>query len=492
MAANFWDPAERLYGLYDVWSFRKFDALVSSGLGGGSLIYANVLLRKPKNWFPGAPEGGPADGPESWPLGYDELDEYYKRAEAMLGVSTYPYVEETLKTREFRDAAGRAGLNWKPAPLAVTFSKPGEPMGLPIVGDNLHGVPRYTCRLCGQCDLGCNFGSKNTTDVTYLSVAVNHGAEVRTLHEAKSIRPDPAGGYVVEYIQHDPDDRLSMPCPQKVRAKTVVLAAGTFGSTYLLLTSRARLPRVSPRLGSRFSGNGDYLGFLTGSHYGELDSSSAPVITGMVTDDRDPAKGRGFIVQDGGYPLAADWVGEAAGLPRRALGLAGALIRARLSKERRARVSSGLVRALGDSRISRSTMPMLGMGRDRPEGVLRLGRAGDLEADWKMDSSTAVHSGIRAVMAKLAHQLDSRFRDGPSSLLSRMITVHPLGGCPMGRDAAEGVVDDHGEVHRYAGLFVADGSVLPGPAGANPSLTIAALAERFSERILERIEEGAP
>ena len=51
MARNFWDPSEGYYGLYDLWSFRGIEALVSSGLGGGSLIYANVLLRKDERWF---------------------------------------------------------------------------------------------------------------------------------------------------------------------------------------------------------------------------------------------------------------------------------------------------------------------------------------------------------------------------------------------------------------------------------------------------------
>jgi cholesterol oxidase len=63
--------------------------------------------------------------------------------------------------------------------------------------------------------------------------------------------------------------------------------------------------------------------------------------------------------------------------------------------------------------------------------------------------------------------------------------VHPVGGCPMGRTAAEGVVDpDTGEVHNYPKLHVADGSVMPGSVGTNPSLTIAAVTDRFATNIL--------
>ncbi len=81
--------------------------------------------------------------------------------------------------------------------------------------------------------------------------------------------------------------------------------------------------------------------------------------------------------------------------------------------------------------------------------------------------------------------MGGRYADNPTWFLSRVITVHPLGGCPMGRTAEEGVVDRDGEVFGYPGLHVADGSVMPGAVGANPALTIAALADRFADRIVD-------
>ncbi len=77
------------------------------------------------------------------------------------------------------------------------------------------------------------------------------------------------------------------------------------------------------------------------------------------------------------------------------------------------------------------------------------------------------------------------FAVNPTWLMKRVIAVHPLGGCPMGCDASEGVVDAHGEVFGHPDLYVADGSILPGPVGPNPSLTIAAIADRIMERIIE-------
>lgn len=70
------------------------------------------------------------------------------------------------------------------------------------------------------------------------------------------------------------------------------------------------------------------------------------------------------------------------------------------------------------------------------------------------------------------------------TLFERIISVHPLGGCALSTDPQDGVVDLGGEVHRYPGLFVADGSLVPGSLGFHPAMTIAALAERTAERVL--------
>ena len=104
-STNLWDPSENLYGLFDVWSFKKFEAIVSSGLGGGSLIYANVMIRKPPHWFE-----------DAWPVKAEDLDLHYTAVERMLGVKPYPYIEITPKTHQMRQAGAQAGIEWKPAP----------------------------------------------------------------------------------------------------------------------------------------------------------------------------------------------------------------------------------------------------------------------------------------------------------------------------------------------------------------------------------------
>ncbi|HET9017198.1 MAG TPA: FAD-dependent oxidoreductase, partial [Thermomicrobiaceae bacterium] len=322
LGSGFWSPAEHAYGLFDLRSFRdRLVTLTASGLGGGSLIYAAVLLRKDERWFvqdDGAPGG------ERWPLTRADLDPHYARVERMLSARPYPLASgppyrDTPKTLQLRLAADELGLEWQLPNLGITFAVPGhEPaVGAPLEpDDNLHGAERRTCRLCGECNLGCNAGSKNSLDLTYLSAARRHGAEIRTLAEARRVAPRPGGGYVVRYADHARAGG-GVPPVREVTADTLVLAAGTLGTTELLLRSRPALPRLSPMLGRRFSANGDRLAFAVRARDGarrtrEFRPSFGPVITGAlrVPDGRDGAGdgARGFYVEDAGYPaFLAGW-----------------------------------------------------------------------------------------------------------------------------------------------------------------------------------------
>jgi cholesterol oxidase len=124
------------------------------------------------------------------------------------------------------------------------------------------------------------------------------------------------------------------------------------------------------------------------------------------------------------------------------------------------------------------------MGRDVPDGRLVL-RDDRLDSEWKIDKSKDYFDRLQKTMKAMANVWNARYSDNPLWYLDhRVITVHPLGGAPMGRDSKEGVVDSSGRVFDYPGLYVADGSVMPGPVGANPALTIAALSDRFADRLL--------
>ena len=163
------------------------------------------------------------------------------------------------------------------------------------------------------------------------------------------------------------------------------------------------------------------------------------------------------------------------------------LVRMRLGKGNE-NISAEVAELLGDCSLSAGGLPLLMMGRDVPDG--RMSLDGDrLEVDWKKDNGSREYfDRARAKAQEITDELGGDFLDNPLWLLSRVITVHPLGGCRMGRSDAEGVVDPYGRVFNHPGLHVADGAVLPGPVGANPSLTIAAVADRFADAMLE----GAP
>ena len=489
---NFWDPSRGLYGMFNVWNFSGIDALISSGLGGGSLIYANVMIRKDEHWFV-------HDGGENWPISRADLDPHYDRCESMLGVQKYPLDDEpyasTRKTLAFRDAAGRLGYDWFLPDLAVTFANEGA---APVPGEpireehpNLHGRTRYTCRLVGECDVGCNYGSKNSLDYNYLSAAKRHGAELRTCCEVKAFRPRDGGGFEVDYVVHEPGSEGSEPAPATITTDTLVLSAGTLGSTFLLLSNRDAFPSLSPALGTRFCGNGDLLTFALRCRE-QINSDFGPVITSAIrmgdAADGDGSTGRGFYIEDAGYPSFLSWMLQAADEPR-ALWLwrkaALRLLLKWIQRKPQPDVSSAVSSFFGDAALSAGLLPLLGMGRDVPEGRMHL-RDGLLDVDWSKDGASKPYfEKLRDTMHALADELGGRFQDNPLWWLSKVITVHALGGCPMGRDPSEGVVDNWGRVFGVPGLYVADGSVMPGPVGPNPSLTIAALADRFADGIIE-------
>ncbi|MFC7563438.1 GMC oxidoreductase [Actinomadura namibiensis] len=516
MGRAFWDPEAGLHGMYDVWRFGGCDSVVSAGLGGGSLIYANVLLRKDERWFAHEDAHG---GHKSWPVTRGDLDPHYDAVERMIGAAPYPLdrppYDDTPKAHALADAAAELGLHATLPPLAISFAPergvaPG--MGLPVVDapyGNLHGVPRRTCKLCGECDIGCNEGAKNSLDHTYLSAARFHGADLRTSHEVKAVRPRHGGGYEVDYVVHDPtrdpaedpagEDRH--PPVRTITCRRLVLAAGTYGTTFLLLRSREAFPGLSPALGTRFCGNGDLLTFLLRAkdrnRVRPLDASKGPVITTAIrlpdALDGVPGAGRGAYIEDGGYPGFAKWMVEptldfSAQLERMVKFMWGRFVEF-FKDAPDTNLSAELAELIGDGALTVSSLPLLGMGRDTADGRLSL-REGRLNVDWSAETSEEHFERLRRTMRSIADVLGAEYRDNPMWLRKRVITVHPLGGAPMGDHPDEGVCDAFGEVFGFPGLYIADGAAMPGPVGPNPSLTIAAMADRMSTRLLESASRG--
>jgi cholesterol oxidase len=539
LGKNFWDPSEGYYGMFDAWSFKGSGALVSSGLGGGSLIYANIIIRKDPKWF--VKESREDGVYESWPVGYDDLEKHYERVEKMMNVQKYPLKHEpynnTPKTLAMIEAEQKLSSipgfdpkwthRWIPLNLAVSFrtkhiahpddDPPDNPaiVGAQLQEDfpNYHTVkagremPRSTCRLCGECDIGCNYGSKNTLDYTYITAAIHqkpHPAEVRTLCEVKELAPLDGKGYAVHYVQHDlknagkPLEIKTLP-RIKITCDRLIIGAGTFGSPYLLLSNRQNFPKLSKKLGSRFNVNGDLLSFIANSmelKNGQcvprrLDPSFGPVITSAIrigdTLDGDGDQGRGFYVEDGGNPYLMSWISEIAGVPAflaRGLKFLKLAAKYRIGLSNDADLSGEVADLLGPASASMSSFPILTMGRDYPNGNLYL-KGGRLECDWEIKKSQEYFNRVVRVGRSIAKAINAEFMENPAyEFLHQVLTAHPLGGCPMADNENEGVVSSDGEVFNYSGLYVADGSIMPGPVGPNPSLTIGAMSDRIADHII--------
>lgn len=499
VARNFWDPSNGLYGLYNVWSFDKVDAIVSSGLGGGSLIYANVMLEKPAAWFT---QPSPDDGAdETWSFAHADLAEHYAAVRDILHVEPMPAplaARHSPKTGRFLAASESEG---RYAPLAVRFrGADGEAADgaalSPEPYGSIFGAPRRTsCRMIGECDFGCNEGAKSSMDHTYLSKAHFLGAKIHVLTEVRRLRSiaETTDGhrFEVTYVRHprwaegQVRDTSAMP-ERTIEAKHVILAAGAMGTTFLMLKNRSALgiPANAP-VGQRFCDNGDLLGVaLPKREIQDFEAPRGPVITAYRAFD----DGR-MLLQDGGVPTIMQWVLKSVDAP----GLIGRLVARglgywwqRITNSNDNNVSAEASRVMGVSPAIGRSLPILAMGEDVANGRLSLNGQGILENSWTPRDSDFHFNVVRRRMNQLKRRLGAHFDPHPEKRTDRTITVHPLGGCPADTSGFRGVVDSFGHVHGVPGLWIADGSVMPGPVGVNPSLTIAAFARRAAVELLTR------
>ena len=323
----------------------------------------------------------------------------------------------------------------------------------------------------------------------------------------RSFAPRDGGGWSVRYVVHTDEhegdgtfDTTTLPV-RELQCERLILSAGALGTPYLLLRNAQALGALPPALGTRFSGNGDLLSFVTNARRADgspwpLEAPIGPAITSTirVPDENDPGgSGPGYYIQEGGYPVWASWLQEGLDLPGELRRVAHFLLRrvwAQVRHSPQSEIGSQIADVLDDADAAATLLPMLGMGRDTPDGRFSLDE-GLLALDWTERTSEAYLARVRAAMAAINDALGGELVQNPLSHLHRLITVHPLGGAPMGASPQEGVVDAHGRVFGQRGLHVADGSVMPGPVGPNPSFTIAALADRFADAIVAEHEGRA-
>lgn len=462
------------HGLYDTQPLNDILAVRAAGYGGGSLLYANVAMRPPEEVFA-----------KSWPEPYSRaaLEPYYDLVAHMLDVRPVPADPRTgelpPKTRLMAEAAdllGHADAFFHPN-LAVRFQDRGL---------NRFGITQGPCTFSGECDIGCNEGAKNTLDLNYLALAEQHGATVGTLTEAVHIAR--AGdGYQVRLREygHPGADREGV--ERQVSARYVFVCAGTLGTTELLLRSRDQyhtLPDLPPALGEGYSGNGDFLSFGGGLRDRAEPGNGPTITTAALLHTGTTAEEQWFVLEEGGYSE------QLAKLVR-------SLDASRLPAYAARRVGTSARRVLGSARDLGAALDdgaariavLLAMGNDRGDGRIELRGPGHrLHVTWDVTRNDPLYEAERAVSGQVVRALGGRPFSTPTWRLFRQpVTVHNLGGARMGSDPQTGVVDTDGEVFGHPGLYVLDSAAVPGATGANPSSTIAAVAERCIEVAVRRI-----
>ena len=505
-------PRGKQEGLLDVRVGPNVCSLVACGLGGGSLINAGVMVPVKKDaWKEGA-----------WPeaLDWSSVSDSYDEMKRRLGASIQGD-DNTIERNPHGIPLKFTALK-KLRPSAFSAA----PLSISMTEDtNLSGVSLSACNQCGDCATGCNHGAKNSLDENLLVEAHRRGAEIYTGATVTKLAKLPQGGWTLHVVHTDAAVRRRAGDPFELRARRVILAAGTFGSTEILLRSVSEDLRFSQLLGQRFSANGDAMAVV----YGQKDPVNA-----LACESNDPtpsalSKGREVgptitgIIDRCNKPRAPGVIEEFSipGPLRRLFAESFALARclddlAKPDDQTHCPAEKQQQDPVAiDEDVLRRTQVFGLMGHD--------GAGGSLELIEPCTGDDDVSDGAIRVRWSAVRD-DARFRmfDDQISILRNLVrgakgggqvlpnpmwrplpakldgvldvpkgpifTVHPLGGCPMGKDPAHGVVDDTGRVFDprdpsdpkgfHDRLAVLDGSMIPSSLGVNPALTIAAIALR--------------
>ena len=287
-------------GWLDLRFYKGMAVALGAGVGGGSLCYSSVVI-----------EADPGRFSRGWPaeINAAELAPYYEKARLMLGARPIPPGQPTQRHKLLKEAADKLGVSdrFLSLPLAVSFD-PEWTYELPDPLDPRHsktfvnpqGQRQGTCIHLGNCDIGCDVQAKNTLDLNYIPAAEQRGDEVRPLHLVRSIHPERSGYRVV--FDRIENGRL-IRCEE--RGERVVVAAGSLGSTELLLRCRDEyrtLPRLSRSLGHNWSANANV---FTPDFYRNADvvrQSIGPTISAGLEFLDGSVGGQRFLVEDDGFP----------------------------------------------------------------------------------------------------------------------------------------------------------------------------------------------
>jgi len=472
----FWAPRLGLVGPSRISVFKDVFIASGTGVGGGSLVYANTLYRAKPAFFAHPQWAGLND----WAA---TLQPHYATAERMLGVQTVPWDSDGQQL--LRQLGRHLGVedSFTRTPCAVFFGEPAVTVADPYFGGD--GPARTGCIRCGGCTMGCRVGAKNTLVKNYLWFAERSGAQVIPETEVLDIRPidghDGASGYEVH--RQRATGWLARAQPP-LRARGVVVAAGALGTNRLLARCRLAggLPQLSPRLGAKVRTNSESILAVTLPD-DRLQPSKDVAISASVHLSQDThielvSYGeRGSVIKLFFTLLTGDGTRLT-----RPLKLMGQMLRHPLR----------FVRSLSPRHWGRRTVILLVM-QSLDNAIAFVARRGPLggvhlatRQDPEQPNPTFIQEGFDAAQWLAQHTGGLAQSMVTEALANIPTTAHIMGGAVIGRSAAEGVVDLNGRVFGYHRLLVCDGSILPANPGVNPSLTITALAEHVMSQVPAR------
>jgi cholesterol oxidase len=519
-------------GLYQYSSFNQADILTASGVGGGSLIYSNVSIPSKKEardriglnisdadldaarqWMEG-PHNDRKSANRGWlnyivtkiPMGKDMTAADFANLGFDPANPTKTKDDGYLlldRSRVLREAASQVSqklgvpMDWAPLELSVFEYDGYKNSGAVHDSDS---VPAHThCERQGRCIMGCLPQARHTLNKT-LFKKVLKSPGVTLMPKCKVLQiTQKAGGYEVAY-----EDRFTNKHGATAFAPQVFLAGGVLGSTEILLRSaREHTLPLSQMLGAKFSTNGDFAAFAYKTTNPDktvrpVYTTRGPINTSHVTLN---FNGRFIKIEDCGVPsLLAEFVGKALEL---------------LDKAGASPNFFHLMRALWESNLSEHITEIPDtydptkfqteaetlvdsfffnvMGQDDATGRIKLsGLDGDqIDLGWEQPvAQQTLWADIETLLREFSSAMGGRYIALPTwqGLLGskKLVVTHPLGGCPIGNTHEDGVVNEFGQVFDAGksaasktvlpGLFVVDGSVIPGALAANPSLTISAQA----------------
>ncbi|MDB4990552.1 MAG: oxidoreductase family protein [Myxococcaceae bacterium] len=457
-----WAPAIGFRGLFQMRPFRHVSVLAGSGVGGGSLTYANTLPIPKRGFFQGPHWKDLAD----WET---ELAPHYQEARRMLGAAPSDFLSPADSLlKQLAVDSGMPEAFEKPH-VAVYFGEAGKKHPDPYFGGK--GPERSGCIRCGACMTGCKHGAKNTLDKNYLYFARKGGLSLLADTEVVHVAPGITGqGYRIKALTGKSYFRRKQVA---FEARNVVFSGGALGTNSLLLRLQAdktALPNLSPMLGRRVRTNSESLLLVTDSNPAVDHSTGIAINSLLQTDEHSHLEMTRYGKGSGFFRLF--YVPHARG--RAGFLQLFRIILACLKQPLRT------LRAMMVRDWARSTMVLLYMRST--EGTLRFTRGlfgvmtTQLEGGEAPKATIPEATDLALKLADMTGGIAMNATYEP--LLDVPTTAHILGGCPMGASAETGVIDSSHRVFGYDGLYVVDGSAISANPGVNPSLSITALAER--------------